>query len=435
MIKTINQALDYIYSFINLENKEENKYSIQEYSLENIKKILNILNNPQNNKKIIHVAGTKGKGSVSMMISGLLTSLHYNVTTFLSPHLVKPNERILYNLNPITDKELINIIIKIQQIILKNNLKPTTFEFFFIIFLLFSEIKNSDYLVIEVGLGGRLDCTNIINPLISVITSISLDHTKILGKTISKIAYEKAGIIKPTKPVVVSEQNSTVYRIINKKAKQNNSKLYLVKNNFKLLKFIKYKNGFLIDFNFFSFMFKNIFISLIGKHQAFNFFSALQVVYLIDSKIIDTLLYKKEFLIKINGRIQIINEKYPIILDVAHNKDSAKKLKETLNFYYPKFKWSILSGMTGEKDYKSFYKELKPVAKNMIITTPSHYKKSDPENVYKIAKSIIKNTQFIPDFKDAAFKILNIEGPILITGSFYISGPFLEFWENFNNSK
>ncbi len=144
-LKTIDEAYDYIYSFINLESKLHSADRVRdEYSLDNIRKILEFFDNPQSNKKIFHVAGTKGKGSVTMMISRLLNLAGYSACSFMSPHLIKPNERILYDLTPMPDDVFIEYTGIVKDVIEKNSLKPTTFEFFFIMFLLYANDKKAD---------------------------------------------------------------------------------------------------------------------------------------------------------------------------------------------------------------------------------------------------------------------------------------------------
>lgn len=430
VLKSIKEVCEYIYSFINLEKNENYNTRTQNiYSLDNVKCLLKYFNNPEQNQNIIHIAGTKGKGSVSILISHLLNLLNITTTTFLSPHLVNINERFLYNLDSINDKELISLTNFIKKIISKNNLNPTVFELLFILYLLFSKNKKSDYFVVETGIGGRLDCTNIVDPVISVITPISIDHTNVLGKTINKITYEKGGIIKNNKNVVLGKQRYISHRILKKIAYRKKSKIYETNKLFRLLSYKPSENGMIFDFKFKEIIIKDFFISLLGVHQIYNFFTALQTVYLIDPEILNIIRNKGSININIPGRIQILQKNPLVILDVAHNNDSAKKLKKTLLFHYPGLKWIVLSGMSIGKDHKNFYKKIKGIIDKLIITSPSLYKDSFPENVYKQAKISIKNILFIPFFDKAFNRALSFNKPLLITGSFYIAGPFFEKWK------
>ena len=197
MISSIGEVYDYIYSFINAERNEKVLSNSQKiYSIDNIRRYLEYFDNIHNKFKIIHIAGTKGKGSVSFFISYLLKSLGKNVATFLSPHLIDINERFLFNLEKISNDDLIFLTNEVKKVIDKNKIIPTTFELLFLIFLLFSKKMKADIVVIETGLGGRLDCTNVVDPVLSVITPIGKDHTNILGRSLYRISGEKAGIIK-----------------------------------------------------------------------------------------------------------------------------------------------------------------------------------------------------------------------------------------------
>ena len=431
MLKNMDELYDYVYSFINIEKGQKlNKKTKEVYTLKNINEILKHFNNPQENQKIIHVSGTKGKGSVTLLISHLLKRMKFNVSTFISPHLININERFLNNLNEISDEELLEITNEVKTVIDENNLLPTTFELLFVVFLLFAGKKKSDYLVIEVGLGGRLDTTNIVLPLISVITPVSFDHTNILGKRLKDIAYEKAGIIKENREVVISRQKKSAREILVQKAKESNSKLYDVKNHFKLIEYRPKADGVYFDFKFNNIIIKDFYISLLGSHQIDNFFSALLSVYLIDNSVLDIIDKSKKFIVKVPCRIELVQKNIPVIIDVSHNRDSANKLKKTLIEHFPEIrKWIILSSLSVNKDYKGFYKELSDIAELLIITSPSRYKEAQPEKVYSTAKKIFNNTIFIKDQEEAYKKALSYNLPLLVTGSFYLAGPILEKWK------
>lgn len=423
MFKNINEALEYIYSFINLEIIEK-KYKSKVYSLDNIRNLVSLFQIDLSSFKIIHIAGTKGKGSTTLFISYLLRLLGYNVTSFLSPHIEKINERILYNLTEIEDEEFIQIISYIKEVLDNANLTPTTFELLFLCFLLYSKIKKPDYLIVEVGLGGRLDTTNIVLPIISVITRIGYDHTEILGKSLKSIAREKAGIIKENLPVVVTEQKITAMKVIKKVCKKKNSQLFSVKKFFKLLEYKQVNCHSIISFRFKNFNFNEIILNTIGKHQIYNFFTSILTVYLIDNKILDNLLKIKSIEVKIKGRIEIISLTPLIIVDVAHNKESALALVKTLKESFPHIKWHVLSSMAKGKDYKNFYKTISTITKSLTITTCS-YKESEPEKIYKLVKKYFKECNIIVDFNTAYNYFIKKDGALLITGSFYVVSPFI----------
>ncbi|NQV00039.1 MAG: bifunctional folylpolyglutamate synthase/dihydrofolate synthase, partial [Parcubacteria group bacterium] len=216
------QAIEFLYK---LQGK---KYNLD---LKLIKSLLKKLGNPEKDLKVIHVAGTNGKGSTCAILSSILQQAGYKVGMYTSPHLTKFNERIKINNKDITNKDILKYFNKI----LPYYSKETFFEFTTALAFLYFKEKNIDFLVLEVGLGGRLDATNIITPLVSVITNISLEHEQYLGKDIKKIAYEKAGIIKNNIPCVTGASKEAL-NTIKKIAKKRNSKLYIVKKDGKNLK-------------------------------------------------------------------------------------------------------------------------------------------------------------------------------------------------------
>jgi len=431
MIKNINELYDYIYSFINIEKGQKlNKKTKVIYSLDNIIKILKCFDNPQSNQKIIHITGTKGKGSVTLFISLMLRKLNYNVSTFMSPHLVDINERFLFNMKEITDDELIELTNQVREVLDENHLVPTTFELIFLIFLLFARRKKSDFLVVEVGLGGRLDTTNVVDPVLSVITPISFDHTNILGRNLKDIAFEKAGIIKRKTDVVVSRQKKIVRDIIVNKALESNSKLYDISEFFHISSYTSLHDGISFSFEFNKHLVKDFFLPLLGVHQIDNFFTSFLSVYLIDKSIVDVIYAERQFDIKIKARIEVLQKDPLIIVDVSHNKDSANKLKKALKDHFPDIKkWIVLSSLGQNKDYKGFYRELSEIAELIIITSQSKYKKSNPQHVFKKASEIFRNTILVVDQNEAFERAVSFNAPLLVTGSFYLAGPFLEKWK------
>lgn len=434
MFNNIKDALDYVYSFINLEKDSTQN---DKYSLDNILNIIKYFNNPHHNKKIIHIAGTKGKGSVTLLISKMLTLVGYSVATFISPHLIRPNERILFNLEEISDDELLDIINRVEEIISKNSLKPTTFEFFFIIYLLYADIKKTQYLVIETGLGGRLDCTNIVKPVLSVITSISFDHTDILGSTIEEIAIEKSFIIKERSNAVISRQKYKCNNIFKNRANQIKTKLFFTLKYF-IVKNVRYKeNGILFDIIFknikeINIIFKdkmsikNIYLPLLGSHQIENFLTAFLSTFIIKPQIFGLLNRVKRIDIKIPARIEVVNYNPLIIVDVSHNEDSILKLVNTIKRHYGNKKFVLLIGVAKDKDYKKIYQNITGIA-TMIIITNLEYKSSDYYRDFKYTKSIFKNTILIENQKDAINYSISLNKPLLVTGSFYLAGPFIEY--------
>ena len=234
--------------------------------LENMKKLMVELGNPQEGYKKIHIAGTNGKGSTASMIESVLIEAGYSVGKYSSPHLIRFNERIVFNREEISDKEITELFVTVEEAVKRAGLTPTFFEVTTAMMFLYYKIKGADYAVIETGMGGRYDATNIIIPEISVITNVTMDHTSYLGDSVEKIAEEKAGIIKSGVPLIFGEKKEEIKEIFRKKAdkyidalsdinyiSETDNKNY---SNFGTIENIKYE------------------IALYGKHQIENFMTA-----------------------------------------------------------------------------------------------------------------------------------------------------------------
>jgi len=420
------------------------------YSLENIKfsqtlinmkVLLKKLGNPEKNLKYIHVAGTNGKGSVCAMISSILINAGYNVGMYTSPHLKKFNERIRINNNLISDDKIIEYYLRIK----KHVTNQTFFEITTAMAFLYFKEKNPDFIVLETGLGGRLDSTNVITPLISIITNIGVDHTEYLGSTINKIAFEKSGIIKRNIPVVTAAEGIAL-KTIKKISNKNNSILIIInKNNIKINYNInKSMNKEINNFN--EFNLDNKEFNEKNNHWTFDFneyknlkldnlngtFQALNATITI--KAIQTL--KNDRNLKINknnikkglsdakwpGRFQFIEKN--ILVDCAHNPDGFRILvNELKNIKYDKL--FLIVGFSNDKDIKSISKLLNKYPDKIIITKSSNNRAINP---IKIKKYFNYNSTLINDPKKAlkfARKNATKNDLILVTGSIFLVGEII----------
>ncbi len=368
-------------------------------TLINQKALLKKLKNPEKELKCIHVAGTNGKGSVCAMLSSILTDAGYKVGMYTSPHLKKFNERIRINNKLITDKDIAKLYLKVKPHITNQTFFEITTS---MAFLYFNE-KKVDFIVLETGLGGRLDSTNVIKPLISIITNVGMEHTEHLGNSIEKIAYEKAGIIKKNIPVVTAAEGIAL-AAIKKTSNKKNSPLIIIKKN----------------------KIKKIKLNLNGKFQITN--------AAIAEKTIDTL--KNNYNIKINkknitnglkntkwpGRFQFINKN--TLVDCAHNPDGFKLLvKELKNINYNKL--ILVVGFSNDKDINSISKIIKNKASKTIITKSSNERAAEPKIIKKYFN---KNAIIINNPKNAlkyAKKAAAKKDLILITGSIFLVGELI----------
>jgi dihydrofolate synthase/folylpolyglutamate synthase len=352
--------------------------------------LLEMLGNPQLKFKSIHVAGTNGKGSTSAMIASILKEAGYKVGLYTSPHLFDYRERIDINGRKISKHEFLKGLRLVKNITKNPRLKsgesfptlqrggfrksqdmqPTVFECLTAVAFWYFAKEKVDYAVVEVGLGGRLDATNVVTPLVSVITNVDYEHTNILGKTLAKIAYEKAGIIKPGIPVVTAEKKREALRVIEEVCRKRGSKLEVVNRKSKAprLRSGQVESRKPLDFA----RGKSKVGILIGSHQKINAacaIAALQAAGIKISKRAITTGLKK---VRWPARFQVISKKPLTIVDGAHNPAGAKVLRETLQAEFPGKKFSFVVGMQEDKNARGILAELKPVAREIILTRSAH---------------------------------------------------------------
>jgi dihydrofolate synthase / folylpolyglutamate synthase len=324
-------TLDEILS--NYVNNEKAASSFYEYSLNGIRLLLEKFNNPQNSIRMVHVAGTNGKGSVCHMINDICRAHGLNTGLYTSPHLLRITERIMINNKEISQESLLSAIIRIHECALKNTITLTWFDVMTAAaFILFCEM-NVDIAIIETGLGGALDSTNIITPVLSVITDISFDHMHVLGDTIEEIAENKAGIIKPSVPVVTSAEN-TALTVIKEKAATYNSEIYVLGQHFRNSRISPLRKGISFNYSSENMSLNDIYIAHPGFFQARNASLALYAAEILGTEkffALNAQLVLNAFShLEIPGRMQVLCEKPLIIFDPAHNSQSLNSLSEII---------------------------------------------------------------------------------------------------------
>lgn len=430
---TYDEALQFIHS--------ANKFG-SKLGLENITNLLNEMNNPQEKLKIIHIAGTNGKGSTASFMNQVLLEEKYEVGLFTSPYLEIFNERIRVNNILISDEELacyIDYIKNIIDIMIKKNMPhPTEFEIITALAFKYFLDKKVDFVILEVGLGGRFDATNVIKKSIaSVITSISLDHTHILGDTISKIAYEKAGIIKSNGIVFSYPQKEEAFQVLqqvseDKKARLEtfsekrikNIKMNSIKSTFDWMGVNEEKN------------IENIEIHLLGEHQIYNASLALYTLEDLEKNgylnlSIDSI---KNGLknTKWNGRLEILQQEPVVMIDGAHNYDGALALANTIESCCSSNKSLLCIGILGDKDIKSILDTIIPKFDTVIVTQPNNPRALD---AIELAKQIEKyNINFeVEPCLNQAIKLVNEKindfDLIVFSGSLYLIGEVRSNWK------
>ena len=422
-MNNINEALNYIYSFMCKKNLHKNSFN----HINNVKEILNILGYKQT-FKIIHVTGTKGKGSTTLVLSNMLKSAGYKTASFVSPHIINVRERIAIDNQWISEEDFINITKKIKNILEENKIyNITVFEIFTIIGLYYFYIQNVDYACIEVGIGGKLDCTNIVDSSISIITSISYDHIEILGNTIEEITEQKAGIIKENSLVVSAAQEKESTNIIKKISKEKNSKLYVFKKDFDV-DIISNTNK-ILEFNYIENEKKYKFeTTLLGEHQSENISLAFKTFTLLINN--EKLYYKSIDSIKnfsINARLTFVQRNPDIIIDGAHNSKSLFRILKTIYKWYDYL--IILFAPLSEKDIKGMCEILKDSDSFIIVSSPNtNYKENDSYKTYQYLKER-DNIIHIENFNEAIKYMQKLSKekniPALVIGSLYSASDYI----------
>lgn len=391
-------------------------------------------NHPENKLKIIHIAGTNGKGSCTEMITNILIKSGYKVGKFMSPHLVKYNERMSIQNKNITDKDMENLIKilepKINRYNSVNDFKVTLFELETIMAILYFEKNNCDFVVLETGLGGLYDCTNIVNPIISIITSIGYDHMNILGNTLEEIAEQKAGIIKQNSKTIYIKQNEKgVNEKIIKRCKEKNNKLHLIKKED--IKNYTYNNDFQkIDYK----SYKSIQINLKGEKQIYNASICIECVEILNEegfKVPEEAIREGIKTVVHKGRFETINTNPLIIYDGAHNKPAIENFKRSVEMYYKNKRKVYIISILKTKDYETILKELLKDEEATFIFTNGNdedlYVKK--EILLKVSKKYTNNKNMHAKELDKAIDLIKEKYESYVTfivGSFYIYGTVIE---------
>ena len=392
---------------------------------------------PEKALKVIHIAGTNGKGSCVEMISNILINEGYKVGKFMSPHLFKYNERISIQNKNISDKDMEKLIYKIKPKIEKynsiNQTPVTLFELETTMAILYFYENNCDFAILEVGLGGLFDCTNIVNPLISVITSIGYDHMNILGNTLPEIAMQKAGIIKPNSDTIFAfSNNDEVNNIIQNKCKEKNNVLHIVKkSNFNNHTYNQKYQKF--DYK----KYKDIVINLKGKKQLLNTGIVIECIELLREKnyeISDESLRTGLKTIIHKGRLEKINNNPLMIFDGAHNKPAIENFIESINMYYNNQNKVYVVSILKTKDYKTIIELLLKDKNSTFIFTSGN-----DENIYvpkdELYNEAMKyeNTNLYAKDLDKAIDFVKenfINSVTFFIGSFYVYGNVIQKLRN-----
>ena len=419
LLKTETECIEYIHSLKKFGKKA---------GLDNIRYLMKKLNNVQNNLKFIHIAGTNGKGSVSGMITNVLINHGYKVGLYTSPYIEFFNERIQINFLNIPAEKLVYYTNVIKDIIdADESFNPIEFEVITAIGFMYFNDEKCDFVVLETGLGGRFDATNIIeNPIASVLCAIGLDHTEILGDTIDKIAFEKCGIIKEGKPVTVyPKMENDAYKVIIGECAKKGSTLYKAGCDIEIVS---------SDFVSGKFKYMNTVFELnsSGIYQIYNAVLAIDTLCVLYKnghiQLNDKALFDGIKSFKLKCRYELIRTKADksLIVDGAHNIHGIEAFFSSTENYFAHKNKVIVYGMLNDKNYINCVKKISQIKNaHIIVCDVPSYRQTSAEDIYSELKKYAKSCEYISDYKLAVDKALDMQNEntqALVCGSLYLGG-------------
>ena len=420
----INEVLEKIFNMRTINKRITNESLTQ--NNEKLKNIYKLLGKPCKDKKIIHIAGTNGKGSTATFLENIFFAAGYSVAKFTSPHILKFNERILINKKMISDEDVVKYYEIVMDILEKNLLQINFFEITTFMALLYFEEKNPDFIFLETGLGGRYDATNIVKSTIATITNVSFDHVSLLGDSLEKIADRKAGIIKDGQLCIYAQNLPELENAVKKETdnsinvlkKYENLQVKLDTKNYKtIVKILENKN------------FEKIFtLPLFGKFQANNFLIAYEIakIYGISDEVIQKGLDE----ISLDGRFEIFSQNPATILDVAHNDDSVRVLVENLDELFKNDEVIFILSILGTKDITNIFEKILEKNYKIFITSlkdvtyglSANEIKKNLENANILTNNIIFEDNILDAYNQAKEMVLEKNSRykvIVVCGSFY----------------
>ena len=432
---TYEEALDYIYSFTDYEKTTSYRYAPKFFDLARMERLLASLDNPHRRFPSVHIAGTKGKGSTAAMTASVLQAAGYRTGLYTSPHLHTFRERIRVDGQPIGRAEVVALAERLRPLV-EGVEGITTFEVMTAMAFLYFVERGVDFAVLEVGLGGRLDATNVVSPLVSVITSLSYDHTHILGHTLAQIAREKAGIIKRGVPVVSAPQPPEAMAVIEQVCREREAELVVVGRDWTWeageanLKgqWFKVAGGGGQEAS------RSFWIPLLGRHQLINATLAVAAVEMLRQRgvhIPEASLREGLRRVRWPGRLEVLGRRPFLIVDCAHNADSAQKLAAALRELFAYRDLILVFGASADKDIRGMMRALLPLAREVILTRAHHPRAADPGELREEARSLGWEAAISEDVAGALSQALELAGEddlVCVTGSTFVVAEAREAW-------
>jgi dihydrofolate synthase/folylpolyglutamate synthase len=439
------EALDYLYSFVDYGSVRADKYSPESFDLGRMVSFLAALGNPQTRYPVLHVAGTKGKGSVAALCASALQAAGYRTGFYTSPHLLDFRERAQIDGGYIPRETVAEIVTEMQPVV-ERHPGITTFELTTALAFQYFARENVDVAVVEVGLGGRLDATNVVRPAVSVITSLSYDHMHLLGNTLAEIAAEKGGIIKPGVPVVTAPQKSEAAAVLERIASERGAPLVKVGVDW-LFRPVAHSldgqslevwsaeeqrqlNALHTEGHQPAWRPTRLEIPLLGRHQVENAavaYVALETLRTHGLPIAPQAIQAGFGAVRWPGRFEIMRRQPYLVLDGAHNADSAAKLAQALNDYFPAQPVTLIFGASSDKDVDGMLRELlRPEVgvRRMILAQAVHPRAQDPEELAgRLQQASGVNVEVRSSVAEAVAHALETAAPnevVLACGSLFV---------------
>jgi dihydrofolate synthase/folylpolyglutamate synthase len=434
IIESFSSAVNYLLDQTDFERLRVVQYDETTFKLDRMRSLLKGLGDPQDKVALIHVAGTVGKGSTVAMLSAMLQGNGYTVGQYTSPHLIDIRERIVVNNEMISEESFTELLKEVVSIARKENLSPTFFELVTAVAFKYFAEQAIDIALIETGLGGRLDSTNVITPLMSLITKIDLDHTHILGNTVEEIAKEKAGILKPSVPAISAHQTEEVVSILKECAEISRTEIKVVATDIEFSARFgggadgKQHTRICVITEESQYM--HIPVPLNGEHQATNCalaISAIDQLKKFGYEFDDLTLYNALAETKIEGRMETVWERPKIIVDGAHNPTSLQTLIKSIGAHIPYDSMVCVFGCCQDKDVQGMLEKMALGADKIIFTkSKGNPRASEPKLLQKqfaeISGKMTQIAETLPEALEIAAQAASRDDLICVTGSFYLVG-------------
>jgi len=434
---TYREAIEYLHSLTDYEKRRIERYSPETLDLSRIERLLGLLGDPHRAYPTVHIAGTKGKGSTAAMVESVLRAAGYRTGLYTSPHLHTFRERIRVCGEPISKERVVSLVEQLRPLI-EQVPKTTTFEAITAMAFAYFARQQVQVLVAEVGLGGRLDATNVLSPEVAVITSLSLDHTYLLGETLPEIAREKVGIVKRGVPVVSAPQRPEAMAVIEEVCLARQAPLVVAGRDW------TWRPGH-FDLEGQSFTVRpagnggddlagDYWIPLLGRHQLENCVTALAALYVLRERGFDlphSAVAAGLAEVEWPGRMEVLSRNPPVVADCAHNPYSAQVLRKGLEEWFPHRRWVLVFGASVDKDSAGMLRALLPISDCVIVTRSEHPRASAPVELADVVASVGGGAEVAVNVPKALRRALAAMGPehgLLLTGSIFLVAEAREEW-------